>query len=464
MINEENVMMDRQKAIQYARDHQNPFLAELGAFVNIPSVSTDPAHKTDMRRACDFLSQALNELGMVNIQICPTAGHSIVVAESPNLDPSKKTVLVYGHYDVQPAEPLELWKSDPFKAEIRDEKIFARGASDMKGQILAVLDAVESIRSQGDLPVNLKFIFEGEEEIGSVHFEEFVKTHKELLACDLVLNPDCGMISPDQPAIIYGLRGLAYFELTVHGPTQDLHSGTFGGVIANPAQVLCELIAGMHDADGRVTLPGFYDRVREIDPEERRELAQLPYSEQDIMKITGARKLKIEKGFTAVEALGARPTLEVNGFLSGFTAEGSKTVIPAWAMAKISTRLVPDQDPAEVSVQLRQYLTSHAPDTVTWELKDLSGGKPCITARDSVGVEALKKAYFEVWKKNPVYKREGGSVPVVGDFQVHLGADSVLSGFGLPDDNIHSPNEKLDIPNWKRGIEALIHFFYNLAS
>jgi acetylornithine deacetylase/succinyl-diaminopimelate desuccinylase-like protein len=434
----------------------------LEKFVNIPSVSTDPAHKPDMKRAADFLTQSLKDLGMTNIQIFPTAGHPIVYAESKNMDPAKKTVLVYGHFDVQPADPLELWKSDPFKAEVRGDEIFARGASDMKGQILAVFDAIESIQSQDKLPVNVKFIFEGEEEIGSIHFEEFVRTHKELLACDMVLNPDCGMISAEQPAIIYGLRGLAYFEVTVYGPSHDLHSGTFGGVVPNPAQVLCELIAGMHDADGHVTLPGFYDRVRKIEPDEKKELAQLPITDQDFIDNTGAKQLRVEKGYTAIEAIGARPTLEINGFLSGFTGEGSKTVIPAKAMAKISTRLVPDQDPSEVSEQLKKYLTEHAPASVTWELKDLSGGKPCITARDSDGVEALKKAYIEVWKKNPVYKREGGSVPVVGDFQVHLGADSVLSGFGLPDDNIHSPNEKLNLPNWNRGIEALIHFFYNL--
>jgi acetylornithine deacetylase/succinyl-diaminopimelate desuccinylase-like protein len=455
-------MLDRQKALQYARDHQTPFLTKLEDFVRIPSVSTDPEHKPDMKRAADFLAQSLKDLGMTNINVFPTGGHPIVYGESKNIDAGRKTVLVYGHYDVQPADPLELWVSDPFNPQIRGQEIFARGASDMKGQILAVFDAIESIQSQEKFPVNLKFIFEGEEEIGSIHFEEFVKNHKELLACDLVLNPDTGMISAEQPAILYGLRGLAYFEVTIYGPSHDLHSGSFGGVVANPAQVLCELIAGMHDADGHITLPGFYDSVRPIEPDERKELAQLPITDQDYIKTTGVRQLRLEKGFTSIEAIGARPTLEVNGFLSGFTGEGSKTVIPAKAMAKISTRLVPDQDPKVVSEQLKQYLTEHAPASVTWEVKDLSGGKPCITARDSAGVEALKKAYIEVWKRDPVYKREGGSVPVVGDFQVHLGADSVLSGFGLPDDNIHSPNEKLDLPNWRRGIEALIHFFYNL--
>lgn len=455
-------MTDHQKALQYARDHKTQFLTELEEFVRIPSVSTSSANKPDVARAADWLARSLKKLGMSNVQIMPTEGNPIVVGEYKEPGVSRQTVLVYGHYDVQPAEPLELWESEPFKPEIRDGRLYGRGTSDMKGQILATLKAIESIKSQGDFPVNLKFIFEGEEEIGSIHFEEFVKTHKDLLACDLVLNPDTGMISADQPTIIYGLRGLAYFEVNIYGPSHDLHSGSYGGVVANPAQVLCELIAGMHDADGHVTLPGFYDRVRPIDPEERKELARLPIDDQYYLDGTGAKSLRIEKGYTSLEAIGARPTLEVNGFLSGFTEEGSKTVIPAKAMAKISTRLVPDQDPKEITGMLDQYLREHIPAGVSYEIKNLSGGNPCITARDSHGVEALKKALIEIWHKEPVFKREGGSVPVVGDFQTYLGADSVLTGFALPDDNAHSPNEKLDLANWQRGIDALILFFFNL--
>ena len=290
-----------------------------------------------------------------------------------------------------------------------------------------------------------------------------MENHIDLLACDFALNPDTGILDPDVPTITYALRGLAYFELRVFGPDHDLHSGVFGGAVLNPAQALCELIAGMHDTNGRITLPGFYDKVRALKEDERNELARLPIDEKFFLRTTGAPGLWGEAGYTAVERVGSRPTLEVNGLLSGFTGEGAKTVLPAWAMAKISTRLVPDQIPADVYRQMQEYLTTNAPSAIRWTLKEMHGGVPSISDRNSVGNQALTRAMESVWGKRPVYKREGGSVPVVTQFQRILGVESVNTGFALPDDNMHSPNEKMHLPTWHRGIDTFIHFFYNLA-
>ena len=373
------------------------------------------------------------------------------------------TILIYGHYDVQPAEPLELWNTPAFSPTVAGENMYGRGASDMKGQVVASLKAVESVVNNGGLPVNLKFIVEGEEEIGSPHLGKFIVDHKDLLACDLAINPDTGMLGAETPTITYGLRGLAYFELRLTGPDHDLHSGLFGGTIHNPAQVLCELIAGMHDQQGRITLPGFYDSVRELTGEERQELSRLPTDEQFYLEETGAPALFGESGYTPGERVGARPTLEVNGLLSGFTGEGSKTVLPSKAMAKISMRLVPDQKPEEVRQQLLAYLDANIPPTVTYELLQHSGGAPSITDRTIPGVQALADALEETWGKRPVFRREGGSVPVTAQFKDILGIESILTGFGLPDDNLHAPNEKIHLPTFYRGIDALIRFILNLG-
>jgi acetylornithine deacetylase/succinyl-diaminopimelate desuccinylase-like protein len=346
---------------------------------------------------------------------------------------------------------------------MRGEHFYARGASDMKGQVVACLSALQSILSAGQLPVNVKFIIEGEEEIGSPSLAKFLGDHKELLASDFALNPDSGMIAPEVPTIVYALRGLAYFELRVFGPASDLHSGLFGGVVHNPAIVLADLISAMHDQNGRVTLPGFYDSVQPLTTEEHAEMLRLPMDKEYYLKATGAPELWGETGFPPVELVGARPTLEVNGILSGFTGAGSKTIIPAWAMAKLSMRLVPNQDPVEVQQQLLQFLEVHAPRTVRWELTAMAGGPACITDMHQPGTRALAKALQSAWGKTPLYKREGGSVPVAVDMQRILGIDTVLTGFGLPDDNIHAPNEKLHLPTWYLGIDALIHFFFNLA-
>jgi acetylornithine deacetylase/succinyl-diaminopimelate desuccinylase-like protein len=371
-------------------------------------------------------------------------------------------VIIYGHYDVQPVDPLDLWKSNPFTPTVIGEDIHARGASDMKGQAVITLKAVEALMQTGGMPINIKWLFEGEEEIGSPNLEAFITSHTDLLACDFAVNPDSGMIGKEYPTITYGLRGLAYFELLVYGPAHDLHSGGYGGVVHNPANALAELIAGMHDENGRVTLPGFYDRVSELSKEERGELARLPSDDSSFLKQTGVPELYGESGYTANERTGVRPTLDVNGLLSGFTGEGSKTVIPAWAMAKLSTRLVPDQNHEEVHQQLLQYLEKNAPKDIRWEVKTLAGNPASISDRNNRGVQAMAKALETVWGKRPYFKREGGSIPVVGDMQRLLGVESVICGFGLPDDNVHAPNEKQNLPTWYRGIEAYIHFFLNL--
>jgi acetylornithine deacetylase/succinyl-diaminopimelate desuccinylase-like protein len=451
-------------AIQYAHDHQQQFLEELKEFVSIPSISTEPDNKDDVQRAAQWVAGCLKELGVEKVQVFPTARHPIVYGEYLKAGPSAPVALIYGHYDVQPAEPLDLWQSEPFQAQVRGENLYARGATDMKGQVLAVLDAIEAIIRTGSMPVNLKFIFEGEEEIGSPNLSHFIPKHKELLACDFAVNPDTGMIGRDQPTITYGLRGLAYYELRVYGPDHDLHSGQFGGGIHNPAQAICELIAGMHDDTFKVTLPGFYDKVRPISPEEHLALIQLPgVDEASVLKQTGAPAIYGEAAYAPIERISARPTLEVNGLLSGYTGSGSKTVLPAWAMAKISMRLVPDQDPDEVEGQLRAYLQAHAPKTIRWEVINMQGGPAAISDRNSLAVKAMVKAFDAVWGRQTIFRREGGSVPVVAHFQQHLKVETVNTGFSLPDDNMHGPNEKLHLPTWYKGIDTLINFFYFVA-
>jgi acetylornithine deacetylase/succinyl-diaminopimelate desuccinylase-like protein len=450
--------------LEYVKTHMPRFRRELDELLAIPSVSTESARKGEVLAAAEWTAQALRALGCSGVKSFPTPGAPLVYGENIPAGSSAPTVLIYGHYDVQPVDPLELWQSDPFQPAVRGEDLYARGASDMKGQILAVLKAVEAVLSTGGKRPAFKFLFEGEEEIGSTHLPEFIRTHRDLLACDLCLNPDAGMIAPELPTITYGLRGLAYFELRLRGPSHDLHSGMYGGVVHNPAQVLCELVAAMHEPSGRVTLPGFYDAVHPLDPEERRELGRLPMDEAFYLRASGAPALWAgEQGFTPFERVGARPTLEVNGLSSGFTGEGSKTVLPAEAMGKISMRLVPDQTPEQVTSQLEAFLHQHVPASVRWELKRLAGGPPSISARESPGVRALARALGEAWGVAPVFRREGGSIPVVAYLQEYLGVESLLTGFSLPEDNAHSPNEKLHLPTWQKGIAALALFFSYLT-
>jgi acetylornithine deacetylase/succinyl-diaminopimelate desuccinylase-like protein len=448
-------------ALDFAHQNRSQFLSSLKEILTFPSISTDPAHQDDIEHAAEWLSARLKTIGVQNVQIMPTGGSPVVFGEYNQAGPNAPTILIYGHYDVQPVEPLELWISGAFQPETRGEHLFARGASDMKGQIMASLAAVQSVMHTGGSPVNLKFLFEGEEEIGSPHLDAFIQKEQKLLACDLAFNPDAGMTAIDTPTITYGLRGLAYFELRIYGPDHDLHSGQFGGVVHNPAQALCEIISGMHDAQGHITLPGFYDHVRALDPQEKSELDRLPVDDSFYLQQTGVPNLWGEAGYLPVERIGARPTLEVNGMIGGFTDAGSKTIIPANAMAKISMRLVPDQEPDEIDRSLRAYLASHVPATVRWELDTYGGSPASITDRESKGVDALSHALETVWGKRPIFRREGGSIPVVLEMQQLLGADSVLTGFSLPDDNIHAPNEKLHLPTWERGIDTIIHFLFN---
>ncbi|MBI4788118.1 MAG: dipeptidase [Chloroflexi bacterium] len=451
-------MSNLNHAIELIKSHHEQYLAELIEFAAIPSISTLSAHKPDMQRAAEWAAQQLKGMSFSNVAILPTRGHPVAYGEWLNV-PGKPTVLVYGHYDVQPVDPLNEWLSPPFEPTVRGENLYARGASDMKGNVHAFLKALQSLITSGGLPINVKVIVEGEEEIGSPSLDAFVQEHREKLACDIALNADSGIQKPDQPSLVYGLRGLSYFELWVYGPEHDLHSGVFGGSLHNPAQALCELVAGMHDANGHITLPGFYDKVRVLSEDESSDLAHLPHSDEEWRKMTGAPQLYGEKDYSTLERLGARPTLEVNGLLSGFTGEGAKTVLPAKAMAKISMRLVPYQDDTEIAQQLRDYLEQNAPATVRWELRTISTCSPVLVKRDTTGARAAAAALEETFGVRPVFVLQGGSVPVVSMIQTRLGVDSVLLGFGLPDDNLHAPNEKLHLPTYYRGIEAFTRFF-----
>lgn len=450
-------------ALTYTKKMKDDILGDLVDFVRIPSISTDKTAAGDIQKAATWVASQLEGIGMDNVQILPTAGHPVVFAEYSGAGESAPTALIYGHYDVQPVDPLELWESPPFNPTQRGDNLYGRGASDMKGQVIITLKAVEALMTTGGLPVNVKFIIEGEEEIGSPNLTDFISQYKDLMQCDFAINPDTGMIDPEIPTITYGLRGMTYLEIRVSGPDHDLHSGIFGGVVHNPAQVLCELVAGMHDEYGRVTIPGFYDKVRPLSAEERSELSRLPMDDNFYLRQTGAPALFGESGYTPIERAGGRPTLEVNGLLSGFIGEGSKTVLPSQAMAKISMRLVPDQDPREVRDQVWQYLEKKAPKTVKWELIDHAFATPSITDRDLPEVIALSEALEATWGKRPVFRREGGTVPVVAKFKDILGVETVSTGFGLPDDNLHAPNEKIHLPTFYRGLEAFTRFLDNLG-
>jgi acetylornithine deacetylase/succinyl-diaminopimelate desuccinylase-like protein len=455
-------MPDLEAALAFAKDHQTDFLEEFLSFLRIPSISTLPDHKADMHKAADWIANQLGSFGFDSVAVMPTAGHPVIYGEWMKAGKDAPTILFYGHYDVQPPDPLELWISEPFEPQVRGENLFARGASDMKGQIVAHLKAVESLLSTSSLPVNLKYLIEGEEEIGSPNLGSFISDNNKLLSCDLCLNGDSSILAPDMPAISISLRGLAYFEIRIQGAVGDLHSGTFGGAVDNPAIVLCKLIAGMRDDQGRITLPGFYDHVHPLSETERAEMVSMP--DEWWMEQSGASLLFGEQGYSPTERATVRPTLDVNGMVSGFIGEGSKTVLPAQATAKISMRLVPDQRPERIKDSLEEYLKKYVPPTVTWELEAMASCPPAIVERDSSAVHAASRALEAVWGVKPVFKREGGTVPVVGLVQELLGVDSLMLGFGLPDDNLHAPNEKMHLPNFRRGIETYIRFMFELSS
>jgi len=454
-------MSTMEEAIKIAAANRDQALEDFKALVRIPSISTLPEHSMDIQRAADWLAARLEKLGFENVQIFPTEKHPVVYGEMLTAGADAPTVLVYGHYDVQPPDPLDEWESDPFEPVERDGNLYGRGASDMKGQLIAQLRSVEAMLQAGDLPINLKYMLEGEEEIGSPHLAAFIRAHADLLKSDLCLNVDLGITAEDMPSITYSLRGLSYFELRLRAGKSDLHSGLFGGVVDNPAIVLSRLIAGMKDASGRILLPGFYDDVRALDEEERKAMNAM--SDDWWLEQSGAFELFGEEGFTPGERAVGRPTLDVNGILSGFTGEGSKTVLPAEAMAKISMRLVPDQDPAAVHASLHAYLEENIPSTVEWTLDEHASSKPSIVERDSVGMQAAVTALEDVWHAPVSFVRMGGSIPVVGLIQEILNIDTIPLGFALPDDNIHAPNEKQNLTTFFRGIEAYIRFTYNLA-
>jgi acetylornithine deacetylase/succinyl-diaminopimelate desuccinylase-like protein len=449
--------------VDFINVNRDRYIEELKQYLAIPSVSALPAHAGDVRRAAEWTAQALRTAGMENAALIETPGNPMVYADWMKA-PGKPTILFYGHYDVQPVDPVDLWTSPPFEATIRDGEIYARGAADDKGQVFMHIKAVEAfLKNGGALPVNMKFLIEGEEEVGSAHLDDFVRANKEKLAADVVVISDSPMFDRGIPSICYGLRGLAYFQIDVRGSKTDLHSGSFGGALANPGFVLAQILAQMKDRSGRVKIPGFYDDVRELSEAERSEWKKLPFNETKYRKDLGAPKLFGESGYSTLERVWARPTFEVNGLLSGFTGEGAKTVLPATAMAKVSMRLVPDQDPQKVGDLFEAYLKKVAPKTVEITLTRMHGGKPWMTEFDNVYVRAAGRAIERGFGKAPVFNREGGSIPVVSTFQHELGLPSVLFGVGLPDENAHAPDERLDLGNFHNGIIASAYLYDEIA-
>lgn len=454
---------DLPQAMDYAAKHRSEFVNTLSDFLKVKTISSDSAYTQDIREGAQWLVDYFTKIGAENIQIIETQKHPVVFADLSKAGKDKPTILVYGHYDVQPADPIDLWDSEPFDPAIKSGQLYARGSSDMKGQLMVTLSAIESIQAISELPVNFKFLVEGEEEIGSPSIQDFLSEHKDLFKSDFVLNLDAGMIARDKPTIVYGLRGLAYFEIHITGPAQDLHSGLFGGVVYNPIQVLSGLIAGMKDDDGVIQLPGFYDDVLPLSSEERDALSKLGMDEEYYKKQTGAGKLHGEKGYSPVEHVGGRPTLDLNGIWGGYSGEGPKTVIPAKASAKLSMRLVPNQAPERVKEQLGEYLTDNAPDGITWELIQLASDPASITDLEFFATRCLAESIERVWGMAPVFQRGGGSIPIVSHMQQALGAESVLSGFSLPEDNIHSPNEHLDLEVFYKGIDTVIDFIFRIG-
>ena len=451
-------------AIEYIQERRSAFVEELKGFLRIPCVSTQSEHKADMRKAAEWLVEQMRGMGLEHVEILPTAGHPVVYADWLHAA-GKPTALIYGHYDVQPAEPLELWTTGAFDPTVRNGELFARGAVDDKGQVFMHLKALEAhLKTAGRLPVNVRLLIEGEEEIGSPNLDAFIAKHKEMLQADVVVISDTAMIAKGAPGITVGLRGLVYFQIDLEVAKSDLHSGGFGGSIENPAMALAQLLAQLKDRNGRITIPGFYDDVRRLPAAERRALAKLPFSEKKFQKNLGAPALFGEKGFTTLERLWARPTLEVNGLCSGFIGEGAKTVLPCRAMAKVSMRLAPNQDPNKIARLFVQHVKRLAPKTVRLKITEVSGrGTPWLVPTDHPSLQAVARAIEKGFGKKPVYTRTGGTIPVVATFDRLLKAPILLMGIGLPDENAHAPNEKLDLDNLHHGMLSAAHLFEELA-
>ncbi len=451
---------------QYVEQHRQRLLDELFELLRFPSVSADPKYKPEILKTAEYVAKKLVNAGAEHVEVCQTAGNPIVYGEKI-IDASKPTVLVYGHYDVQPPEPLELWKSPPFEPTIRDGKIYARGACDDKGQFYMHVKAFELMMQTNTLPCNIKFMIEGEEEVGSSNLGIFVSENKNRLKADVVLISDTSMISMEHPSLETGLRGLSYLEVEVVGPNRDLHSGVYGGAVANPATILAKMIASLHDENNHITIPGFYDKVYELTAAERASLNDAPYDEDEYKKDLGVDELWGEKGYTTFERTGTRPTLEVNGIWGGYIGEGAKTVLPSVANAKISMRLVPNQDSEEITKMFINHFTSLAPKSVKVKVTPHHGGEPAVTPTDSIAYKAAQMAIKESFGKDPIPTRGGGSIPIVQLFEEELGIKTVLMGFGLDSDALHSPNEKYDIFNYYKGIETipLFHkYFAELSS
>jgi acetylornithine deacetylase/succinyl-diaminopimelate desuccinylase-like protein len=453
-----------ERVVDFINVNRDRYVDELKQYLAIPSISALPQHTQDVRRAAEWTAEELKKVGLQNVRLIETPGNPVVYGDWLGA-PGAPTILFYGHYDVQPVDPLDQWTSPPFEATVRDGEIYARGSADDKGQVFMHIKAVEAhLKQQGKLPLNIKFFIEGEEEVGSVHLDEFVRAHKNELSADVVVISDSPMFDRGIPSICYGLRGLTYFQIDLRGTKSDLHSGSFGGAVANPAMVLAQILAQMKDRGGRIKIPGFYDDVRELSEAERAEWKRLPFNETKYRKELGAPKLFGESGYSTLERVWARPTFEVNGLLSGFTGDGAKTVLPATAMAKVSMRLVPDQDPKKIGDLFEAYVQKIAPKTVELKITRMHGGKPWMTEFDNKFVRAAGRAIERGFGKTPVFNREGGSIPVVSTFQQELGLPSVLFGVGLPDENAHAPNEKLDLGNFHNGIIASAFLYEEIAS
>lgn len=444
--------------ISHLKSNFNTYLEELKEYLRIKSISTLASHKSDMIRCADFVADKLQHAGMTRVEIFQTAGHPIVYGEWLG-QPGKPTVLIYGHYDVQPVDPLDLWHSDPFEPVIHDDKIWARGANDNKGQNYVHIKSVEAFfKTVGTLPLNVKFLFEGEEEIGSESLTSFLKTHQELLKCDSVLVSDTSMYGRGISTITYGLRGLLYMEVEMTGPDKDLHSGSFGGAVANPINELAKLISKLHDKDGKITIPNFYNGVQKLSKAEKENFKRLKFSDKAYAKEVGVKKLHGEKGFTTLERLWTRPTLDCNGIIGGFTEIGAKTVLPSKATAKISMRLVPNQDPLKIAKDFTKYVKSLVPQSVKLDVKMLQYGYPAVVPFGSNALNAGAKATAKAYGKKTVFTREGGSISIVVDFMKNLKAPVVLMGFGLDSDDIHSPNEHFLLENFEKGLYASAYF------
>lgn len=445
---------------QFVQQNRDRLLEELKEFLRIPSISTLPEHRVDIERAAQFVADSLRHVGMENVEIIQTAGHPLVYADWMHA-PGKPTVLCYGHYDVQPADPLELWESPPFEPTVRNGNIYGRGTADDKGQMYSHVKAIEALRTAtGTLPVNVKFLVEGEEEVGGESIAKYVAENPEKLKADVALVSDTELFAEGIPTLCIGLRGLVYMELEATGPARDLHSGLYGGASPNPIFGLVELLSKVKNANGVIQVPGIYDDVQPPAPAEKRSWKRLPFSEEEFLKKeVGATALTGERKPSVLERIWARPTFEVHGIAGGFTAAGAKTVIPAKATAKVSFRLVPNQDPDKVIAAFREFVAKHAPKGIQFELRVLSAGPGLVVNPDHPAIKVAAKAFSDVLGRKTVFIRSGGSIPIVGDFASHLGIPTVLMGFGLPDDGLHSPNEKYHLENYYQGIMTVAHFF-----